>query len=60
MSVTKDNGDVFAKMVDAGLAHNKAVRVFADCLAEYMEKIHGRPMRVNIDHEDGFVVVRPK
>lgn len=42
----------------AGVA--KGVRALASVIAEIMAEFHGVPFRVHIDHEDGFVVVRPK
>ncbi len=38
-----------------GLTHS--VRVLADTMADYMEKIHGGEFRIQIDHECGFVLV---
>lgn len=35
----------------------KAIRVFAELAAEYMERAHGGDWQVQIDHEVGLVAV---
>lgn len=57
---TKDRLAVFDEAKVKARATEKAVRVLAGVIAIEMAEFHGVPYRVHIDHEDGFVVVRPK
>lgn len=36
----------------------KSIRVLADVLAEQMAAVHGGSIRIKINHEDGFIVIR--
>ena len=49
---------VFEEVSEAAQVNAKAVHVFADCLREYMEKIHGGTYRAYVNHDDGIVVVQ--
>lgn len=59
-AATKDRLAVFDEALEKAHCTEKAVRVLASVIADTMAEFYEVPFRVSIDHEDGYVVVRPE
>lgn len=59
MRNTSPNGAaaVMAAATESAASSMRWISVLSDSLAEHMAKIHGGDFRIQIDHEDGLIIV---
>jgi hypothetical protein len=58
-AATAQQDAVIASLMSEAKSAGKAIRVMAKCVADTMEEVHGQKFRVDVDHDVGFVLIRP-